>query len=423
LRLIQKREDWGLFDYPEADALNKEFDATRRQFVASLEAGEPAEASVLADKALEESVTLGEKVALFHADVFLKRRTSLGATAPKVNFGCRVDLPSTTEEYQERMREVFDFVCIPMHWKHAEPKERQYQYSQIDRWVNWSARARRPVHAGPLLSFEPASLPEWLYIWEHDYETLRDLIYEHIQTLVTRYRKQVSAWHVVSGIHAHNGFNLNFEQLMELTRMSCLLVKKLAPHSQVVIELVMPWGEYYARNLRTIPPLLYADMIVQSGVKFDAFGVHFLMGVPVDGYYVRDLLQISSLLDEFVPLGKPVHVTACGVPSAVTADAWDAWGGKAPARKAGSWHMPWSPMLQAEWLQAFCRIAISKPFVESICWQDLADYEGHCLPHGGLCHNDMTPKLAYKELRNFRAYLVAEYPRQDNTNRRRNKKG
>ena len=194
---------------------------------------------------------------------------------------------------------------------------------------------------------------------------------------------------------------------MELTRISCLLVKQIAPDSQVLIDLVTPWGEYYARDQRTIPPMLYADMAVQSGIKFDAFGIHMHMGVPVEGHFVRDLMQISSLLDAFVSFGKSVHVTAAQVPSAVTADEWDAWGGAQAVERAGRWHAPWSQRLQAEWLQAFYRIAISKPFVDTICWRDLADYEHHYLPHGGLCRNDTKPKLAYRELRNFKAAMAS----------------
>jgi len=407
MRLLQKREDWGLFDYADAEKLNRQFDEIRRSFVASLKAGDPAESAARADKTLEKALTLGEKIALFHADVFLGRRKTPAPTATRTAFGCRVDLFAAGEGYYGQLQQGFDFVSVPTPWKHTEPKEQQYRYAQIDGWVNWAARARKPIHAGPLISFEETEAPEWLYIWEHDYETVRDLIYEHLQRIVRRYQRQVAVWNVVSGIHAHNTFNLSFEQLMELTRMSCLLVKKLAPHSQVLIELVMPWGEYYAHNQRTIPPMLYADMASQSGVKFDAFGVRMMMGAPVDGHFVRDLLQVSSLLDEFVGLSKSVHVTSCQVPSDVSPDAWDAWGGKRPADKAGKWHTPWSPRLQAEWLQAFYRIGISKPFVESICWRDLADYEGHYLPHGGLCRNDLTPKLASKELRNFRARLAS----------------
>ena len=407
MRIVQKREDWGLFDYDNARSLDGEIQAVLRQFIEALKATDPVHAASLADDALASGITLGEKISLFHADALLDRRKAAGAAVLRTGFGCAVDLPSAAERYQDLLRETFDFVSIPVPWKHTEPKERQYQFGQVDSWVNWAARNRRAVHIGPLLSFEPTYLPEWLYLWEHDYETLRDLIYEHIQRVVNRYERQVKVWNVVSGIHAHNNFNLSFEQLMELTRMCCLLVKKLAPRSQVMIELTMPWGEYYARNQRTIPPLLYADMAVQSGIKFDAFGIQIFMGVPVDGFYVRDLMQISSLLDEFVSLSKGLHVTACQVPSDVSTDASDAWEGNAPVEKAGHWHAGWSQRLQAEWLQAFYRVAISKPFVETVCWRELADSAGHYIPHGGLCDSDMEPKLAYKELRNFRVFLLA----------------
>ena len=39
--------------------------------------------------------------------------------------------------------------------------------------------------------------------------------------------------------------------------------------------------------------------------------------------------------------------------------------------------------------------------------KDMADYENHYLPHGGLCRNDTKPKLAYRELRNFKAAMAS----------------
>jgi len=405
MRIAQKIEEWGLFDFADAATLCAEFDRVNHLFIESLHAP-GTEASVLADRALAEGITLGERMALFHAEIFLGRKRAVGAAAPRMGLGCTVDLFSTAVNVQDTLRNTFEFIAAPLPWKHIEPQERAVQFAQVDQWVTWASRSRRAIHAGPLLSFEPAYLPQWLFLWENDYETLRDLIYEHIQRIVKRYEKQVRVWNVVSGLNAYNGFNLSFEQLMELTRMSCFLVKKLAPRSQVVIDLAMPWGEYYSRNQRTIPPLMYADMAVQSGIRFDAFGFQMYMGVPVDGYYVRDLLQISSLMDEFVTLGKPLHVSACQVPSDVTADPRDAWGGQLSVAKAGQWHQPWNQRLQAEWLQAFYRIALSKPYVESVTWRDLADTPGHYLPHGGLCRENLDPKLIFHELRNFRGSLA-----------------
>jgi len=407
MRLSQKREDWGLFDYRDADELNERFDAVRREFVAALQAEDrPAEAAALADKALSDAVALGEEMAMFHAEIFLARRRASSVAVAKTGLGCTVDLPSNSDEFRARLLESFDFINVPMSWKALEPKEGQYRYEEVDTWVNWAVRSRKPMQAGPLLSFCEHHLPEWLYIWEHDYDTLRDIIYEHVNRTVKRYQNQVRLWKVVSGIHACNAFNLSFEQLMELTRMTCLLVKQISPSSQVLIDLVTPFGEYYARNQRTIPPMLYADMAVQSGIKFDVFGLEFHMGVPVDGMYVRDLMQISALLDEFVGFGKNLHVTACQVPSAADADAWDAWGGDLAIERAGRWRETWSPQLQAEWLAAFYRVVISKPFVDTVCWRDLADYEGHFIPHGGLFSAAMQPKPAYRELRNFRVYMA-----------------
>ncbi len=407
LRIIAgKIEEWGLFDFPRAARFNREFRTVRQMFITALKAPSPQRAAQLADEALSAAITLSERLALFHADVFLDRKSAAGATA-RTRFGCRVSLDQSDQVYQDRLREAFDFFAIPMPWKQVEPQESRYQFSQIDTWINFAARARKPIQVGPVIDFDPVNLPEWLYLWEHDYDSLREVIYEHLQHIVKRYARQVRTWSVVSGLHAFNDFNLNFEQIMELTRMCCLLVKKLAPRSQVMIETVMPWGEYYARNQRTIPPQLYADMAVQSSIQADAFGVQVFMGVPQDGFYVRDLMQISSLLDEYVSLHKPVRITACAVPSDTQADANDAWDGEANVAKAGHWHSPWSQRLQAEWLQAFYRIVISKPYVDSICWRDLGDTPGHYMPHGGLCSHDMEPKLAFKELRNFRAKMAS----------------
>ncbi|MBI5723667.1 MAG: endo-1,4-beta-xylanase [Planctomycetes bacterium] len=405
MKIYQKREDWGLFDYQDAELLNKEFDSIRKGFVQSLGPTDQTKAAAIADKVLADAVNFSEKLAMFHAEILLARR-KVSASISRVGFGCTVDLASTSDNYQACMRDNFEFIAVPIRWKQVEPKEHEQHFGPIDAWMNWAARNKKNIYAGPLLSFEQAHLPEWVYLWENDYDALRECIYEHIQRVVKRYSRFVRVWNVVSGIHAHNVFDLSFEQLMELTRTSCLLVKKLAPQSQVMIDLVMPWGEYYARNQRTIPPLLYADMAVQSGLKFDSFGLQIYMGAPTDGHYVRDLMQFSALLDEFVGQGKSLHVT-CQVPSNITPDAWDAWGGKQAVAKAGAWHQAWSPAVQADWLNSFSRIGLSKPFVESICWRDLADYQGHYMPHGGLCKNDMEPKPILEKLKALRNFLFA----------------
>ena len=151
-------------------------------------------------------------------------------------------------------------------------------------WVDWATKHRLPIKAGPLVSFHEQHIPDWLYIYEHDYDQVRDLVYEHIRAVLQRYGDRVHVWEAISGIHAYNTFNFNFEQLMEMTRMASAITKQIAQRAAVIIEIVAPWGEYYAKNPRTIPPMLYADMVVQNGIHFDAIGVQCLMGAGLDGF-------------------------------------------------------------------------------------------------------------------------------------------
>jgi hypothetical protein len=194
---------------------------------------------------------------------------------------------------------------------------------------------------------------------------------------------------------------------MELTRMGGAITKQMVAGAVTLVDLVAPWGEYYARNPRTIPPLLYADMLVQNNVNFDAFGLQLMLGVAVDGMFVRDVFQISSMLDRFATLGRSLHLTAVQTPSAMTRDDRDAWSGALAPGNAGCWHDEWSEALQSRWLREVYNVALSKPFVESVSWNELADYQNHFLPHGGLLRPDLSPKMAYEQLCTIRAQIHA----------------
>lgn len=399
-RLFQKREDWALFDHPKAEAVNDEFNEVRRLFVRALRTSvtDFGAASLLADECLAQALTLGETTAMFHADRLVLKRSAAGLAV-----GCRVEPTRLDPDYQQRLHDCADFIHLPIPWRDLEPTERASRFSHADAWCNWAARQSKGVHAGPLLSFAPEELPDWLGVWKNDFESLRTQVAGHVRRVVERYRDQVQVWHVLGGVNACNTLNLSFDQIIELARTCCQVVKTLAPRREAVIELALPWGEYYAHNPRTIPPLLFADTAYQNDLRFDAFAIPLEMGVPIEGRYVRDLLQVSALLDNLLPQSKRVHITACGVPSSARVDPRDAWGGTKSISEAGRWHEVWSEALQSRWMQSVLQLTVSKPFVDSFCWGRLADGPGQIVPHAGLCNADLQPKQAYKDLCSLRA--------------------
>jgi hypothetical protein len=147
--------------------------------------------------------------------------------------------------------------------------------------------------------------------------------------------------------------------------------------------------------------MFYAEMVAQAGINFDAFGLEMETGVPTSGGYARDLFQISCMLDRFSTIGRPVFITSLGAPGRPGPDATDRSDGKLDPEKAGRWRKPWSPEVQANWLDAVYRLALSKPYVESIAWGNLADINPS-VPSGGLLDDMLKPKPAFAKIQELR---------------------
>jgi hypothetical protein len=400
MRVTVKREEWGLFDYSGMDEIAERIDRSRDAFVRALqESDRPAVAAKHADESLLHGLWAAEEMSRFHAAIFLNRRQQTGGFS-RPFLGVRVPEGGPGAATARHVADAFDFAYVPFVWRNIQPTEQAPAYDAIEATVKAYAAAKLALRGGPLLSFGVSSVPDWMYIWENDFESIYEAAREHVERTVQRFMKQVSSWVVTSGVQADNVFGFSFEQTMELTRMAATVTKQMAPRSQVLIELTQPWGEYYARNQQTVPPLLYADMAVQSGINFDGFGLQFVFGIASDGYHVRDPFQLSALIDKLANLGKPLHVTALGVPSGVAAGT----DGPVPG---GEWHAPWSDEVQADWLATVCEIALSKPYVETVCIHTLADGPDNVIASGGLLRADLTPKPAFTRLVELRKRLLA----------------
>lgn len=328
-------------------------------------------------------------------------------TRPAV--GASVSPSMFSDQSKRAAIESCDFITMPMRWIELEPIEGEYAYSPTDRWIEWAIRtAKLPVVAGPVVDFRPHCVPEWLYIWENDYDTLRDLVYEHMKAVVTRYRRTVSRWTVCSGLHCGEHFKLDFQQMIDLTRISVLVVRKLHPRARVQVEIVQPWGGYHTSDRRTLPPLLYAEMLTQSGIPIDAFSLRVQMGSYRPGQDTHDLMAFGAMLDQYAMLDRPIAISGLGCPSTQLTP------NEHPERYAetGSWRGGWDDAAQADWLSAYTGVALSKPYIESVCWHELADpAEVTEMRTGGLITHGSEPRPALQRMRELRdAYINARVP-------------
>ncbi|CAN5827791.1 hypothetical protein BH11PLA1_BH11PLA1_01060 [soil metagenome] len=449
MTLYTKLEEWAFFDRFAEDPALRLIERARAAFTAALllarrTTGEPpytAGADAASRHALSVAVAAGEALSLAQASLQHGRRctgemaelakVSVPSSAltddeaheargarvgspgvilpdlPKV--GCRVNPHTFTPGLCDALIANFDFISLPMRWVDMEPTEGKYGFAKFDRWIEWAVtKAKLPVHAGAVIDLHPRAVPDWLSIWEHDYETLRDVVTEHVKNVVTRYRRTVAVWTVASSLNVGGTFKFTYEQSIDLTRACVLMVKKLQPNAKVHVEIAQPFGEHGAqpRGGKSIPPVLYCELMNQTQTPVDAFAVRVQAGQAECGRGARALVSISCGLDRIAGAGKPLAVSVMGCPSrAAAGNEIEPEKGFAPGsfRSAG-----WTPETQAQWAAAVGAVIAGKTYVQSLCWQEIADAPMSAsaeMPGGGILGANGEAKPAVRALGEIRKAL------------------
>lgn len=398
MQITLKREDWALFD--QIDELDMMAQEVQDLFIEAIQhISMPEKASVFADEALKKGVEFSEKLAAKHAEQFLAARFRSKALG-RHSLGCQID-PALidNEKYCKLLLEMFGYITIPVNWAQIETAKGNYDFGSLDKCVQLLAGRRLALCAGPLLKFTPDHVPQWLLAEKCDFEKIREYAYEFVSKIVSRYKKFIHVWRVISGMNAMNCFKFNFEQVIEMTRTACLAAKSADAKSRKVVELMYPWGEYYAHDKTSVPPLVYVDMVIQSGISFDAFGLQFHFGKDEPGGHVRDMMQISSRLDCFAAAPKPVHVTGVSIPDAHGQD-------DRAGHKAGSWRKEWDQDLQASWLEEFYKLSLARHYVNTVTYSCLADGSASSMDGCGLLTEKLSPKKAYLVAAKFQRTIL-----------------
>lgn len=412
MTLYNKLEEWMLFDVDVEHPVTKRVELANKLFIEALchQGVDDARADKYATDCLIASIDGSEELALTHAELLLNKRITTNSL-PKFPIGCGVSLTQSHERVRAGLINNFDFLQLPTPWKSLAPEEGEYRWSRMEGWVQWAKKQSIPLMAGPIISFEPSVLPDWVFLWEHDYDTIRDLLYEHTERVISRYGDSIKLWNVVSGLHINSHFGFSFDQLLDLSRMSTLLAKDTRPNAKVMVEICQPFGEYYAENQKSIPPLMYADLLIQGAVNFDGFSVKLMMGQSQPGQFSRDLMQVSNMLDQFAGFGKPMYLNVC-VPSDMVSEMMlvSPDGKKSSDPNCGYWRKPWSQAVQGHWIEAIMHIAMSKPYIEAVVWNEIVDHPDIELPLSGLMTEDLAPKAAFRHISAFRQAMSKGEP-------------
>jgi hypothetical protein len=291
--------------------------------------------------------------------------------------------------------------CCP--WRVLSPSEGQYHWEPLDAQVAWCRRHKLQLQAGPLLDFRPRALPDWIWLWEGDFDTLLGLAVDFVRQAVTRYRGKIPLWHLVHRPACNDFLGLSEEDQIRIAARAVQVARQADPSAQFTIGVERPWAEWMGSTTFQLGPLHLADYLVRADLGLSGVVLEIAPGYSSPGSHIRDLFDFSRLLDLYALLNLPLHIWFA-FPSSSQADPQ---ADPTVRVETGQWPSPPEEMTQTAWAAKWIALAVAKPFVRSVTWLQPSDATPHLYPHAGLFRADNTPKPLVGWLKSFRREIVA----------------
>jgi hypothetical protein len=343
----------------------------------------------LADEAVRAALEAANLLAACYADQVLGERPS---ASQKLGTLLAADLgrPPLDEQTGREVARAFNGANVPLAWRDVETSEGHYYWDTSDRQVEWAKKAGLTRSAGPLLQLDPQTLPDWLALYENDFESVVLFASEFLKAAVTRYRDQISVWQCAGRINTADVLSLTEEEKVRLAARAVELTRALDPDKPILVSFDQPWAEYLSRREMDFPPLHIADALVRADLGLSGVMLEINVGYHPGGTLLRDPVEFSRQLDYWNLLGVPLFISLA-VPSASDADPL-------ARRRTGVRAGDWTPENQLVWVSRFVPLLLAKPYVHGIVWNQLCDFEPHDFPHGGLFDLRRRPKPALSRL-------------------------
>ena len=381
--------DWRLLGLVIPEAIStKVSEAIGCLGAAAVNQNDRTASAVSAQRAIRVAADAGRDLAAAYVEqMFAARRRSATKTSCWLAGDLGVSLLDNPMSRQ--FPRVFNAAAVPLRWREVETGEGSFQWSVSDKQIAWCKAQRLKVFGGPLLRLDAGGIPDWLCLWEGDFDNLILFASEYAAAAAKRYLGKVDLWLATARANTADILSLSEEENLRLSARAVEVIHSVDPDTPIVISIDQPWAEYMSRREVDYPPWQFVEALVRSGSRLSGIALEINVGYHPAGTLPRTLLEFSRQLDRWSLLGLPLLVSVTAS-SGSHNDPLVVRGAKAPN---GS-----TPQSQQAWIAQYLPLILAKSYVFGIIWNQLRDGEPHDFPQGGLFDIKGRPKPALQTL-------------------------
>jgi hypothetical protein len=391
--------DWSLMGLVVPPALERYLSESQKAFArAATSREQPAEAAEAAQHSLVAACHAARLLVDSYTEQVLEKRRENGAKLPTF-LSCSLEGEPKRAAWLAPLLDGVNAARIRCNWAKLAPTEGRFRWEEPDGQLAWCRAAKLTPTAGPLLDLRPAALPDWLWLWEGDFEQIQTMAIDLVRQTLSRYRGRIAVWHLVQRPGSGEILGLSEEEQIRLTAKLIQVARQADSNAQLVVDFDRPWAEWMGMGTFQLGPLHLADSLARADLGLAGVGLEIAPGYSPPGSHARDLFDFSRLLDLYALINLPLHVSLV-LPSG---SGTDAQADPAVQVEASQWPTRPDESAQREWAARWLALAIAKPYVRSVNWSQLTDATPHLYPHGGLFRADQTPKPVLSWLKEFRS--------------------
>lgn len=339
-----------------------------------------------AARSLEYSTAAAEKLGVEYTEQALSFRHHSEpqlSTLLAVNVGTR----PLEAETSAVLSGAFNTASVPFCWRDLESRDGEYNWEALDQQVAASRNNGWKVCSGPLLRLDKASLPDWIYLWEDDFDDVKGYALRYVEAAVARYQGKIQLWNCAGRLNRTGDLAMSEEQRLRMAVSTIETVRRVDPRTPVIMSFDQPWAEYLAREDNELSPIHFADALARADLGVAGVGLEINLAYWPMGTLPRDLLDISRQIDRWSMLGLPLLVLLTYP------------GGEGDDPNARPLIRPTSDLpggmsvdAQRTVVEQLVRILLAKKTVHGLIWNQLTDADPHEFPHGGLFDVNNSPK-------------------------------
>ena len=223
-------------------------------------------------------------------------------------WGATIDKTEDVQVLSSISGSVPNVVLLQKNWCDLELNPKEWDWSALDNMVDAVDSDHFRVGFGPLVTLNREHLPDWLYLWEGDFDTICSYVSSYVQQLVSRYAGRFRFWLGCSGMNVDAGLGLSEGDRLKLTVSVLETIRQADPKTPLLLAVKQPWGEYLGRSSHDLTPLQFADIFVRGELGLSAIGLQIDLGYSLKNSLPRDLFEVNQMIDTWSRLGLPLVI-------------------------------------------------------------------------------------------------------------------